>query len=74
MNHTEFELLDGAGVRVSLASGAVTYIKKNGVDLIPDDQETLWFGDSNVAGKYNFEVKTIAGKVYTAVLDWVPTV
>ncbi|MEK3658166.1 hypothetical protein NSQ29_01225 [Paenibacillus sp. FSL F4-0236] len=74
MNHTEFELLDGDGVRISLKAGAATYIKKNGVNLTPDDQETLWFSDDNVAGQYNFEVKTAAGTVYTAVLDWVPTV
>ncbi|ASA22088.1 hypothetical protein [Paenibacillus donghaensis] len=74
MNHTEFELLDGAGARISLALGAVTYIKKNGAELTPDDQETLWFSDNNPAGQYTIEVKTIDGTVYSAVLDWVPTI
>lgn len=74
VNHTEFELLDGEGERISLAAGAVEYIKKNGVDLTPDDQETLWFSDENEAGEYTIEVKTTAGIVYTAVLDWVPTI
>ncbi|MEK3718863.1 hypothetical protein [Paenibacillus sp. FSL R7-0333] len=74
MNHTEFELLDGEGERISLAAGAVVYIKKNGVNLTPDDQETLWFSDENDAGEYTFEVETTAGTVYNAVLDWVPTI
>lgn len=73
MNHTEFELLDGAGVRISLAAGSVVYIKKDGVNLTPDDQETLWFSSSNPTGEYNFEVLTTGGKLYVATLDWVPT-
>lgn len=73
VNNTEFELLDGEGARISLAAGSVVYIKKNGKNLTPDDQETLWFSANNPAGKYNFEVLTTSGKLYTAVLDWVPT-
>ncbi|WP_170220103.1 hypothetical protein [Paenibacillus anaericanus] len=73
VNHTEFELLDGAGARISLAAGAVTYIKKDGVNLTPDDQETIWFSDDNLAGEYIFEVLTVGGKFYTAALDWIPT-
>ncbi|MNI49816.1 hypothetical protein D3C73_1044470 [compost metagenome] len=66
-------MLDGAGARVSLAVGAVSYIKKNGVNLAPDDQETLWFSDNNVAGQYAFEVLTVGGVLYSAILDWIPT-
>lgn len=73
VNHTEFELLDGGGARISLAAGAVVYIKKDGKDLTPDDQETLWFSDNNPAGKYAFEVLTVGGKLYAATLNWVPT-
>lgn len=71
--HTEFELLDGEGDRISLAAGSVIYIKKDGVNLPPDDQETLWFSVSNQAGEYDFEILTTSGKLYTATLDWVPT-
>lgn len=65
--------MDGEGDRISLAAGAVVYIKKNGVDLIPDDQETLWFSVENDAGEYAFEVLTVGGNLYTATLDWIPT-
>ncbi|MFW5438749.1 hypothetical protein [Paenibacillus apiarius] len=76
VNHVEFELLDAGGARISLAKGNVVYIKKNGVELTLDDQETLWFSVENPNGQYQFEVKTNAGVVYEAVLDWtrhVPT-
>lgn len=73
MNHTEFEMLDGEGERISLAVGSVEYIKKNGNDLTPDDQDTLWFSDDNPAGKYKFEVLTTGGKLYISTLDWIPT-
>ncbi|MFD3261860.1 hypothetical protein ACE3MQ_24990 [Paenibacillus lentus] len=65
--------MDGAGDRISLAAGAVVYIKKDGVNLIPNDDETLWFSSDNPAGQYNFEVLTTSGKLYVAILDWVPT-
>jgi len=72
VNNTEFELLDGEGARISLAAGSVVYIKKDGENFKPDDQETLWFAATNPAGKYDFEVLTTTGKLYTASLDWVP--
>ena len=65
--------MDGEGERISLATGSVIYIKKDGNELTPDDQETLWFSDINPAGKYVFEVLTVSGKLYVATLDWVPT-
>ncbi|WP_413373306.1 hypothetical protein [Paenibacillus taichungensis] len=70
--HAEFALLDKDGVNLSLAAGNVEYIKQNGVNLVPDDQETLWFDVSKPAGKYVFEVKTKAGQEYLAILDWEP--
>ncbi|GIO39303.1 hypothetical protein J41TS12_41640 [Paenibacillus antibioticophila] len=73
VNHTEFELLDGAGDRISLAAGSVVYIKKDGVNLTPNADETLWFSSDNPAGQYVFEVLTTGGKLYVANLDWVPT-
>ncbi|WP_339273622.1 hypothetical protein MKY59_21005 [Paenibacillus sp. FSL W8-0426] len=72
MNHVEFEMLDGQGAIVSLALGDVEYIKRNGTLLVPDDQTTLWFNATSPAGSYIFDVKTSAGKVYRAVLDWTP--
>lgn len=70
MEHYEYELLDSGGQRVSLAVGTVEYIKKDEVDLEPNTDETLWFSVNNPTGKYNFEIKTIEGTVYVAVLDW----
>lgn len=70
MNHVEFELLDAGGGLISLSVGNVVYIKKNGEKLTPDDQETLWFSVENPNGQYDFEVKTVAGTVYEATLDW----
>ncbi|MEC0242772.1 hypothetical protein P4H66_23455 [Paenibacillus dokdonensis] len=60
-------------MRISLATGAVVYIRKNGINKTPDDQETLWFAATNPAGQYEFEVLTTSGKLYTAILNWVPT-
>lgn len=70
MNHVEFELLDTGGERISLAKGKVVYIKKNGVNLTPNTDETLWFSVENPTGSYTFEVKTIDETVYVAVLNW----
>lgn len=66
-------MLDGDGERISLATGNVVYIKKNGTNLVPNADETLWFSDSNPAGEYLFEILTVSGKLYTATLDWIPT-
>jgi hypothetical protein len=74
VNHVEFELLDGEGARISLASDNIDYIKKNGVDLAPNQDETLWFSEENDAGEYLFELKTIAGTVYIAILEWTPEI
>ncbi|WP_413373296.1 hypothetical protein [Paenibacillus taichungensis] len=71
-NHVEYELLDGQGVRISLALGDVEYIRRNGTPLVPDDQETLWFNEESTAGTYVFEAKTTTGKVYKATLVWAP--
>ncbi|MNW39626.1 hypothetical protein D3C74_167180 [compost metagenome] len=65
--------MDGEGGRISLAAGTVVFIKKDGINLTPDDQETLWFSVTNPAKSYVFEVLTIGGKLYTATLNWVPT-
>ncbi|MEO2212122.1 hypothetical protein ABGV40_14865 [Paenibacillus amylolyticus] len=71
-NHIEYEMLDGQGGRVSLASDDVEYIKRNGTTLTPDDQETLWFNEETAPGTYVFEAKTISGKIYRATLIWSP--
>ncbi|SDD27168.1 hypothetical protein SAMN02799630_02795 [Paenibacillus sp. UNCCL117] len=73
VNHVEFELLDSGGVRVSLAASNVQYIKKNGINLVLDSNETLWFSESNLAGDYSFEIFTKDGKLYIATLNWIPT-
>ncbi|WP_339273634.1 hypothetical protein MKY59_21035 [Paenibacillus sp. FSL W8-0426] len=70
--HVEYDLLDKDGVKVSLAADNVEYIKRDGVNLAPDDQETLWFNVTKPAGSYVFEVRTKAGVKYVAILDWVP--
>lgn len=70
VNHIEFEMLDSEGARISLAINNVIYIKKDGIDLEPNTDETLWFNETNPNGTYTFEVKTIDGTVYIAVLDW----
>lgn len=73
MNHVEFELLDSSGDRISLAANNVIYIKRDGVYLTPNADETLWFRETNPAGEYEFIVLTKAKTKYRAVLDWVPT-
>lgn len=62
--------MDGEGARISLASGNVVYIKKNGKELTPNTDETLWFSVENPTGKYTFEIKTVDGNLYKPVLDW----
>ncbi|GIO83467.1 hypothetical protein J25TS5_03990 [Paenibacillus faecis] len=49
------------------------YITRDGVNLVPNADETLWFKETNPAGKYEFIVLTKAKVKYRAVLDWVPT-
>lgn len=65
--------MGSGGARVSLAAENVVYIKKDGVNLTPNADETLWFSDNNPAGDYVFEVLTTGGGLYTATLEWIPT-
>lgn len=57
-------------MRISLAIGNVVYIKKDGVNLEPNTDETLWFKETNPNGEYTFDVETIDGKTYIAILNW----
>ncbi|URJ45171.1 hypothetical protein MF628_004956 [Paenibacillus polymyxa] len=70
VNHVEYELLDSAQKRVSLAKTNVSSIEKDGVKTVPDDQETLWFSEANATKKYKFNVVTLAGTTYEAELNW----
>jgi hypothetical protein len=53
-----------------LAKKNVSSIEKDGVKIEPDDQETLWFSESNATKKYKFNVVTLAGLTYEAELNW----
>lgn len=67
----EFEMLDVDGERISLAEDNVEYIRSNGRALIPNTDETLWFNKDKESGRYEYVVKTKAGVVYQAILEWV---
>lgn len=67
----EFEMLDVNGERISLAEDNVEYIRSNGRALIPNTDETLWFTKDKESGRYEYVVKTKAGVVYQAILEWV---
>lgn len=67
-------MLDSEGERISLAASNVIYIKKDGVDLVPNTDSTLWVNETSANGEYTFEVKTIDGNVYIAILNWTESV
>lgn len=73
MSHVEFELLDSGGARISLTADNLIYITRDGVNLVPNTDETLWFKETNLAGEYEFIIFTKTKIKYHAVLDWIPT-
>lgn len=68
--YVEYELRNVDDERISLATGDIEYIGRNGQQLTPDDQETLWFRKSSADGRYNFEIKLADGNTFVAPLDW----
>lgn len=65
--------MDSGGARISLAADDLIYITKDGVNLIPNADETLWFRETNPTGTYEFVVFTKAKVKYKATLNWVET-
>lgn len=70
-SYVEYELLDADGAKVSLEESNVVYIKQDGKNLVPNTDTTLWFNISKPSGTYIYEVNTIDGNIYTAILEWI---
>ncbi|MEK4512866.1 hypothetical protein [Paenibacillus sp. FSL K6-2524] len=68
--YVQYELLDVDDNVIPLDEDNLTYITRDGKELKPDADSTLWFNKSLPHGRYVFEIKTAVNVIHVAPLDW----